>query len=392
MRRFNISATKIFSIFVFSILLMPDPLKKIPIFYNLYAIFNVICFTIYMGVLIVRKKKEKIKKFEIIIILYFIYFLFISIVRGNSSAYNYLIIINQLTLCLVVFATGKNKIRENIKIIVSITTIYILINMLTLYIYPQGIFSSYTSYGSEVYSWLLGSKNPCARYIAIALCIRFCYKDYYYHKYSFFDIVFSLICIISIIKLKSTTGIISIAFMIFLIVFTRKLKIPKNINYFTIFLIGGLLSILLIEFNIQNLFKNIIENVFQKDVSLSDRIYIWEQAKNYIFQNPFFGYGYETDKIMAYKLLGNHPHNYYLFILYSTGIIGMFLILNLFREMSKMCRNTLQTKVGIVLFITLVIMGLTESLTSTPLMYLSFSIIFYLNEKAVEKEELKYEK
>lgn len=392
MNKHKISTIKIFIIFTFLILLMPEPLKKQPMFYNLYALFNIVCFVIYMTIFILKKKKEKMELFELIMILYFIYFLILSILKRNSSMYNYLIIINQLTLCLVVFASGEDKIKEVIQTIVFITTIYIIINAITLYLFPKGIFSSYTSYGTEVYSWLLGSKNPCSRYIAIALCIRFCYKNYYYNnKYSFFDFIISLISIISIIKLKSTTGLISIGLMIILITFTKKIKIPKQINYFTIFLIGGLLSYLLIEFNFQNLFKDIIENIFQKDVSLSDRVYIWKQTKNYILQNPLWGYGYETDKIMSYKLLGNHPHNYYLFILYSTGIIGLCMMTTLFREMSKKCKNTLQTKVGIILFFSLIIMGLTESLTSTPLMYLSFAIIFYLNKNVKEREGYNYE-
>ncbi|MGN1372254.1 MAG: O-antigen ligase family protein [Candidatus Coprovivens sp.] len=387
MNKYKIPTTKFFIIFTFLVLLMPEPLKKIPLLYNLYALFNLVFFIIYMAIFLLKKRKKNIERFELVMILYFIYFLLLSILKNNSSMYNYLIIINQLTLCLVVFVSGENKIKEVIQAIVYITTIYIIINAITLYLFPMGIFSSYTSYGNEVYSWLLGSKNPCSRYIVISLCIRFCYKNYYYNnKYSFFDFIISLISIISIIKLKSTTGLISIGFMIILIIFTQKIKIPQKINYFTIFLLGGLLSYLLIEFNIQNLFKYIIENVFQKNVTLSDRIYIWKQTKYYISQNLIFGYGYETDKIMSYKLLGNHPHNYYLFILYSTGVIGLCLITILFREMSKKCKSTFQTKVGLILFFSLIIMGLTESLTSTPLMYLSFAIIYYLNKNVKEKE------
>lgn len=103
----------------------------------------------------------------------------------------------------------------------------------------------------------------------------------------------------------------------------RSEKKFKAVNY-NIMLVGILiLNILFVFLRVQEYFAYFITNILHKDLTLSFRTLIWDQAISAIEKKPFLGYGYETYEGVALHCHGaNHPHNYILTLLLRGGFIG----------------------------------------------------------------------
>lgn len=60
-----------------------------------------------------------------------------------------------------------------------------------------------------------------------------------------------------------------------------------------------------------------------KFYSIKSRFIIWDLAFSYWQSSPLFGWGIETKKQIISKLILDHPHNYFIDILYRGGLIGI---------------------------------------------------------------------
>ena len=74
-------------------------------------------------------------------------------------------------------------------------------------------------------------------------------------------------------------------------------------------------------------FAPVIENVFNKKLTLSGRTFIWERAYAEIAKSPLIGYGCEPMDLSIEKIILNHAHNMFLEIMYRGGIIALILFI-----------------------------------------------------------------
>ena len=166
----------------------------------------------------------------------------------------------------------------------------------------------------------------------------------YYYRFKrtraikIWSLAVSVLIVLGYIYLWSVMASVLSASVFILTVFSLK-KQPKSalkskrkwnsglLVYNVSWILALLWNYLLVFVQIFIRFDSIIENVFQKKMTLSGRTDIWESALYYIAQSPISGYGTEDRDLNIVKITFNHCHNIVLEILYRGGAIGLILFL-----------------------------------------------------------------
>ena len=209
--------------------------------------------------------------------------------------------------------------------------IYVIMNFLTLIIFPNGMYQS----GAYSSCYFLGYDNTHINVQLPAIALITIRSIWKYGKVSVKAWGFILIVLISTLITFSATSVVGISIFIggLIIIFPRKkkknyklIKIPSPLSSFTIF---GIISALFIGGSTFAGLKERLLNLFGKDATLAARTLIWENSLLNISKEFVWGYGYESGETISSKLVnisgqagwGLSPHNFYLAILYTGGIV-----------------------------------------------------------------------
>ncbi|ELC8463463.1 O-antigen ligase family protein [Clostridium perfringens] len=176
---------------------------------------------------------------------------------------------------------------------------------------------------------LFEDPNNFASYLLISILITIGVKKYnYINKNNKKSITICLVIqVLALIITLSRSAYIGLVIAILVnLTLDKKFKVLKGILFF-------LLMIAIILGAI---------NIFNTDYSAMSRIALWETAVNMSINNPIFGVGLANFPIYFLKYLkGNilmmnpHPHNLFLRISAETGIVGLFLFINIYLEPIK---------------------------------------------------------
>ena len=214
----------------------------------------------------------------------------------------------------------KKELYSVIKIGKDVLNILLLINLLLLLIYPNGIATG-LDYLSTPYHFF-GTKNQATPLFIFASVLYFMSEEY---SQNYIGLVLGqMLVVISVLLYGSGTGVLCVFLNIGLNVFRKRQKYAsqikrikwlKSLLIFSVFLTVGV-----VFFNIQNFFSFLIVDILGKDVTLSGRTEIWRNAISAIMKHPFLGYGYgfKVDR-------GFYSHNLFLELLVTGGIIGLIL-------------------------------------------------------------------
>lgn len=209
--------------------------------------------------------------------------------------------------------------------------IYVIINFFTLLLFPNGMYQS----GAYSSCYFLGYDNThiSVQLPAIVLIsIVSIYKDGKINIKAW-GVIF--VVAVSALITFSATSVVGISIFIcgLIIIFPRKnkkyyrfIKLPSPLVTFILF---GVISTFLIGGSTFGGIKDTILNVFGKDSTLASRTLIWKNSLLNISKEVLWGYGYESGETVSSKLVnisgqsgwGLSPHNFYLSVLYTGGII-----------------------------------------------------------------------
>lgn len=191
-----------------------------------------------------------------------------------------------------------------------------------------------------------GNKNVLASYLVFNIPIAFYLLGI---NKTFYNILSSIIIIltsITIILLSSRASIISLAFVsliftLYYLISVRKYKFSPIISITSSFLFSFLLFKTFIPSNFNIVDK--VQSIQQTDTSTNYRIILWENAIDYISNNPFIGCGignwkiqslpYWKDRLTGYTI-PYHAHNDFLELTTETGLLGgisyLFIFISIF--------------------------------------------------------------
>lgn len=128
-------------------------------------------------------------------------------------------------------------------------------------------------------------------------------------------------------------------------------------------------------YQMQYLFSGFIEGILMRDLTFTERVFTWTKSMEAVKQRMLLGYGYMTGteySVFYNDYYSTHPHNFYLYVLMTGGIVLFAILMTGFSLASQRLNNTSATiysKIILFAIFSFLIMGLTESLISTVLLY-----------------------
>lgn len=196
----------------------------------------------------------------------------------------------------------------------------IIITYIFLIVFPEGI--SQDKYGNIIN--FLGTKNTVFEMVILSLALTLAVRM---KKVSIIYIVYACIAheIINLMVQTSTAIVlISVYCLLCLVLQTDSLK--KFLNYKVLLGIVVVVGIAILSNNVRFI-NGLVQQLFNKDVTFSNRTVLWAQALLVIKENWLVGYGYGSSIVNSFTLIGQQEsfsaHNMFLQILLSMGVCGL---------------------------------------------------------------------
>ena len=147
------------------------------------------------------------------------------------------------------------------------------------------------------------------------------------------------------------------------------------------------INILIVIFRIQNYFEFLIVDVLGEDLTMSYRIYIWDEVISYIMQKPFFGYG-KYSGITFINSYNTSCHNQLLGWAFCFGIIGFILMMALcVWIMTKYRIDDIRGRISRTIFVLFSFLWISEQMLSDNIFIIITVVLFYLNKYEMSDNE-----
>lgn len=318
------SEISIFLLFV--IIIMPEMFTQIRLLAYGFAALQLLVFFHYGYYEI---KKRGMKRYFLVWCVISLYLLFLMLMNGNYGdidKWGRLLILVLDTMMVLDYYIGKGKTEELLSAITFLGIIYFAINSLMIVFTPNGfIHINGLSY------YLLGIRTDFLKFFFPFALVGG--LNYIYFKKKIRTIILFALAIFNFIELDVSTSIVSILVLGMLIVFRKRLS--KFVNVKTGVLVATIMNIAFIFLNAINSFSWFIVGVLGKDLTLSHRVYIWQEAIRRILDSRMgfiFGHGIVNGgSFVRFGMYGgsaNWPaHNQFLQWLFEYGLIGTIGIL-----------------------------------------------------------------
>lgn len=335
---FFLSKTYLYYAIIIVILLKPAIIEDILFLDTLFNAFRVIVSICYIIKMVLFNKK--IKKDWMIIASLFLIVLFSTIISHGNISKPIAHFLPGMGLIAFILA-DKNATYNKISAIVNTGIILLVLNFLTVVLYPEGLVYRVTN--PELKIWILGQKQELGGFlIPLIFCgLALNYFDAYWRK--------KVICIVCLgvltLILEQPIGALVCVILFVLLLFMDKYIIKTNKSLLIIGIIMIFIGFQYICFNfddlyyIQNALGKINTRGLSKVRTLNIRFSMWQFAWQCIFNHPLIGIG--NLSVKEWIRLSNLQYisvldNLYLDILFTGGLFSFALFIWLI----KRCFNT----------------------------------------------------
>ena len=267
--------------------------------------------------------------------------------------------------------------------------IMIYLNLILLFLYPNGIYAENNGYLTTRYL-LLGMDNQAVSVIIPFMIIIYAISKYQNKiKNSFFylDII---VFLASIILIWCGNSIVGIGFFIIALfyqkIFKRKLTIKSSL-YILIFL-----SVFIVFLQGFKIFSVFIIDFLGKDLTLSGRTTIWSNGIREWLKYPIIGHGFQVSE--AFITFSNASgyvrgaHNQILNILLHGGIIYLLLFAIVFiiiHKITKKYKNNEFINILILGILSYLIMGIADTYGHQVGLYILVGVLCYCGIEIAKK-------
>lgn len=302
-----------------------------------------------------------------------------------------------VVLCFITYFS-QNDFRD-IKIVKTIFYVYLAISIISVFTIPGAIDRVFGTWRG-----LAPHKNTLGEISLICFVATIFFSaSASNHREKIIAFVFSIISAALLFGTQSSTAIISFAIIIiiyFLISinnFFKPLNIGNSVMYFLFFL-GLIFMLALLSLGKETL--QIIPELFNKDLTFSGRVDLWQNIFYEIKKHPITGCGFDgfwvIDPNNAILLelyeefiwLPNQSHNGYLDLLNEVGMIGILLFFSILVHFFSMVFQTKESNHYRYFFvIAYLIINLTET-TFFRLSHFSFTMFAfaYIQQVFISKD------
>lgn len=376
--------------FLFFLSIIPyDITKIIPIGSN-YILYFVRFLILVYGCLLLRHKgidsnRNKIVKNTSI---YFIFILLLNIISSitNNPQFELIYILKRsfsilyvyFSLIIVIFNLNN---KENIIKGLKYSTLFLIFISIILYLFIPTLGKYYAGYGEYTFLGVADNRNGYIEFALASIVSILSLKN------NLIDKILIIIIISTILLTKSTTSII-VTFLALLLILIKTIFKKKN-NYHKVIKIVMFAWIIFIIFIIVNHNFNLVGTFFHKSSTLTGRTYIWSQSIEEIKKHFIIGYGYDneilssiTNSVYSKYFVLNDTHNAVLYILLSSGLLGLISTIMYFASFIKQKIEYNQNEYFYIYIIASIVRGLSESCLhySHVIFYIMLILLINLNE------------
>ena len=345
-----------------------------------------------LGYLFINKYRPS--KFIVFVAIYFSFVITMSFINKTAIADIHLIISNikiVVFMALVEFALSK---RETFAVnnLFYVLFMFVTLDSLSIVIFPDGLYQSSivwnewsTSYNAQ---WIYGNKNSHVCWFSMLILLSYWR---YINSYKLKDklILFSVLAmsIVAMLIIQSMTSVAVIAIIILGVCLSMMKNFVQriNMNIYFIYIIYAILLIFVLS-GFTSFLQPIVTEFMGKDMSFSNRIYIWAQVLVLFLQKPLFGWGMvsvdESADILGSAAFTN-AHNQILNTLWQGGIIGLLLVIAMLFIIAK--KINLNKNKGIKVFLGLMIFAILiemmfESILSARATWIWLLLCYHFTE------------
>lgn len=351
----------------------------------LYAGLNVLLFFGLLFYYCVQVRTIKKADMKVSWCVYRLYLFFMMCVLGNMAFILQwvnltLMVINLLLLFDI--CEKQDKIPQLLYTIGALCLLLLLINYVTLLIYPRGIIRSDWFDAADNDWYFLGIKTQFTNVMLPGVAASAVLYAWHRNKASVVLLIAVLVaCALNIIGRDLATPIVGFIIMVVLLVLRRIRGVRYNLGIMVF--VSAIVSIVIVGFGVSDLFAFFITEVLHKSMTLSSRTMIWQSALTVLREQGWlrtiFGNG-EVYSFVPYGTRVMNSHNEILTLFYCGGIVGSLLFLHFlgnciytFRSTNKRAPSFL-----IVVCFTETIMMITESYFDTAICYIPFLLLPYI--------------
>ena len=294
----------------------------------------------------------------------------ISTYLGSSEYKSYIVyFVQALTATLFVEIALKRKKIEAAVVIRNVLFFFLLINLITLILFPQGLGVYGYNESSDNYYYFLGLRIAFTPFILTELLLSHIVDYLQEKKLSSFTRMSFVVGLLTLFIEKIATGLFAIVIIYALMFLVRRKNI--KLNMYAIYLIYAVGFILIVVYNIQYklpFFSYLLEDVMHKDLSFDNRTTIWASTIAAFLKQPLFGYRVATLS----------AHNQILNTLYEGGMVSFVFFVTMFgvvAEKIKKCFSLKLNRLYSCFLIGYLMIMFTEVQTTKALLFITLSII-----------------
>lgn len=283
-----------------------------------------------IAALFLLRRKYKPNKFIVLTGIYMLYLITITYINRTNAADIHLII----SYCKIFFFLGvvdymlKNKQAIAVNIMFYILLLFVSLDFFSIIFFPDGLYNTSLVWNewstSHVAEWIYGNKNNRI-YWYIMLLVTAWERYILNGKSKIWPTLIAIGTIVTMMLVKSSTAT-TVAIVVgtgILVSIYKKKEIRFSINSYLLVGICTVVTILVLAGS-TGFLKIVVEGIFHKDMTFSNRSQVWQQVLLLIAQKPFWGWGIVDDKT-ATGLLGSltyvNAHNQFLNCFWQGGIV-----------------------------------------------------------------------
>lgn len=337
------------------------------------------------------RKHKKVNGLTISFILLEVWILGVTYI-SHADVYSALISGIRIVTVMLIFENCISRSDIFLSALMLHAELFTYINFISILLFPNGLYvSSSSSYGN-LGMWFLGYNNGFIFWLFPALLIAWIYGEYTNKKIR--SVVLTACIFITEFYQGSATG--KVAVVVFMIIILtphiRKILTPVRSIIGVVVLVA-----LIVFFRITDFLKFIIVNLLNKNLTFTNRLFIWDNAISAISKKMITGYGILDSttiiNMLGYSETGNvwtgatHAHCNYLQIAFEGGLVAASLFVVIYIIIIRKNIKNWEKKLVQICFYGLIvysIMGITEVL-DTISMFIIFPLAYYAIDLAGKK-------
>lgn len=282
-----------------------------------------------LGYLLLYTLRKKLVNYQLIFIFTLYYgFLFFSTILNSGSIGDWFQEVLTTYLVILWMHTASQKgAKPCLRMLMLVFEFLIYVNMVTVLLYPSGLYQSVDAVVSARYGWFLGHQSLFSMYAGPAICVaamRLNNEDSILQKVR--SLLLIVACVVQTFILGSANNLICLLVIalgtVIMSVFNMK-EFPIK----TAFIGVATLVLVICVFQATSFMEPFVVNYLHRSMTFTDRTFIWEKAIIYIKDNFFLGCGVQNDEMMRTILGVGHAHNQYLqcFLIGGVFLLGTFI-------------------------------------------------------------------